>query len=154
LVSIQFMLSRDKELPHAFGGLNRFGMPVLPLLIASAVPATVVLIFPDVTALSGLYAIGVVGAIAINLGTTSTNGELPLRRYERGLMVVLTLVMIAIEATICYVKPEARGFALIVLVAGLSARLGTVVSNPAVPLSKRQRSTYLAIAIGAIAAEV
>src|SRR5262249_37883165 len=68
LVSIQFMLSRDKELPHAFGGLNRFGMPVLPLLIAAVVPAVVVLIFPDVTALSGLYAIGVVGAIAINLG--------------------------------------------------------------------------------------
>jgi amino acid transporter/nucleotide-binding universal stress UspA family protein len=154
LVSIQFMLSRDKELPHAFGGLNRFGMPVLPLLIASLVPAAVVLIFPDVTALSGLYAIGVVGAIAINLGTTSTNGELPLRRYERGLMLALTLVMIAIEATICIVKPEARGFALIVLVAGLAARLGTVVSNPAVPLSRQQRSTYLAIAIGAITAEV
>src|SRR4051794_5953884 len=117
LVSIQFMLSRDKELPHAFGGLNRFGMPVLPLLIASVIPAAVVLIFPDVTALSGLYAIGVVGAIAINLGTTSTNFTLALRSPERVLMLVLTLVMIAIELTICVVKPEARGFALIVLVA-------------------------------------
>ena len=38
LVSIQFMLSRDKELPHAFGGLNRFGMPVLPLVIAVGGP--------------------------------------------------------------------------------------------------------------------
>ena len=83
LVSIQFMLSRDKELPHAFGGLNRFGMPMLPLLIAAVIPAVVVLIFPDVTALAGLYAIGVVGAIAINLGTTSTNRELSLRGHER-----------------------------------------------------------------------
>ncbi len=154
LVSIQFMLSRDKELPHAFAGLNRFGMPVLPLLIASVVPAVVVLIFPDVTALSGLYAIGVVGAIAINLGTTSTNRALPLRTYERGLMLVLTVVMIAIEATICVVKPEARGFALIVLVAGLSARLGTIASNRAVPLTMQQRRYYLAVAVGAVVAEV
>jgi amino acid transporter/nucleotide-binding universal stress UspA family protein len=154
LVSIQFMLSRDKELPHAFGGLNRFGMPALPLLIASVVPAAVVLIFPDVTALSGLYAIGVVGAIAINLGTTSTNLELRLRKYERALMVVLTGVMIVIEGTICVVKPEARGFALIVLVVGLAARLGTIASNPAVPITKRQRRSYLAVAFGAIAAEV
>ena len=148
------MLSRDKELPHAFAGLNRFGMPVLPLVIASVVPAVVVLIFPDVTALSGLYAIGVVGAIAINLGTTSTNRALPLRTYERGLMLVLTVVMIAIEATICIVKPEARGFALIVLVAGLSARLGTIASNRAVPLTMRQRRYYLAVAFGAVVAEV
>ncbi len=154
LVSIQFMLSRDKELPHAFAGLNRFGMPVLPLLIASVVPAVVVLIFPDVTALSGLYAIGVVGAIAINLGTTSTNSTLPLRTYERGLMLVLTVVMIAIEATICVVKPEARGFALIVLVAGLAARLGTIASNRAVPLTMGQRRYYLSVAVGAVVGEV
>src|SRR5207249_2764775 len=30
LVSIQFMMSRDKELPHEFAGLNRFGMPLIP----------------------------------------------------------------------------------------------------------------------------
>lgn len=154
LVSIQFMLSRDKELPHVFSGLNRFGMPVLPLIIAAVVPAAVVLIFPDVTALSGLYAIGVVGAIAINLGTTSTNGALPLRRLERLLMLVLTVVMIAIEATICVVKPEARGFALLVLVAGLAARLATIVTNRAVPISKGTRAGYLAVAAAAIIAEV
>jgi nucleotide-binding universal stress UspA family protein len=101
-----------------------------------------------------LYAIGVVGAIAINLGTTSTNPALALQKYERALMLVLTVVMIAIEATICIVKPEARGFALMVLVAGLSARLGTIASNPIVPLSRAQRSRYLSVAIGAIAVEV
>ena len=67
------MLSRDKELPHAFSGLNRFGMPVLPLVVGAVIPAVVVLLFPDVEKLAGLYAIGVVGAISINLGTTSTN---------------------------------------------------------------------------------
>jgi amino acid transporter/nucleotide-binding universal stress UspA family protein len=154
LVSIQFMLSRDKELPHVFSGLNRFGMPVLPLAIAAIVPAAVVLIFPDVTALSGLYAIGVVGAIAINLGTTSTNLTLALRKSERVLMLVLTLVMIAIEATICVVKPEARGFALIVLVAGLAGRLATIVTNRAVPIARAVRVRYLIIAGAAVAAEV
>lgn len=154
LVSIQFMLSRDKELPHAFSGLNRFGMPVLPLAIAAIVPAAVVLIFPNVTALSGLYAIGVVGAIAINLGTTSTNRSLLLRVPERVLMLVLTVVMIGIEATICVVKPEARGFALIVLVVGLAGRLATIVTNRAVPISRGERIGYLGVALGAVAAEV
>ncbi len=154
LVSIQYMLSRDKELPHAFSGLNRFGMPALPLVIGAVIPAVVVLIFPDVTALSGLYAIGVVGAIAINLGTTSTNGELALRKAERMLMLVLTVVMIAIETTICIVKPEARGFALIVLVAGLAGRLVTIVTNRAVPIPRRGRIMYLTFAGASIALEV
>lgn len=154
LVSIQYMLSRDKELPHAFTGLNRFGMPVLPLLIAAVVPALVVLLFPDVTALSGLYAIGVVGAIGINLGTTSTNLGLALRRYERAMMFTFTVVMIAIEATICVEKPDARGFALIVLVAGLAARIGTIVTNPAAPIPRRGRIAYLAFAAACVAFEV
>lgn len=154
LVSIQFMLSRDKELPHLFSGLNRFGMPVLPLLIAAVIPAFVVLLFPDVTALAGLYAIGVVGAIAINLGTTSTNRELSLRGFERALMLSLTVVMIAIEGTICVVKPDARGFAMIVLVAGLAGRLATIVTNRLVPLSTGQRASYVGLALAAVVAEV
>src|SRR5262249_57550410 len=32
LVSIQYMMARDQELPVAFGGLNRFGMPLVPLV--------------------------------------------------------------------------------------------------------------------------
>ncbi|HEV3165118.1 MAG TPA: universal stress protein [Isosphaeraceae bacterium] len=154
LVSIQFMLSRDKELPRAFAGLNRFGMPVLPLVIGSIIPAVVVLIFPNVEALSGLYAIGVVGAISINLGTTSTNPELALKRGERAFMFVLTLIMIAIGITICIVKPDAREFALIVLVAGLAGRLVTIVSNPVVPISRSARLAYVALAIAAVAAEL
>ena len=106
LVSIQFMLSRDKELPHAFGGLNRFGMPLLPLVVATIVPAVVVLVFPDVEKLAGLYAIGVVGAISINLGTTSTNMKLSLRIWERVFMILLTIIMIAVGITICIVKPQ------------------------------------------------
>ncbi len=85
LVSIQYMLSRDKELPRSFSGLNRFGMPMLPLVIAAVVPAVVLLLFPSVEALADLYAVGVVGAIAINLGSTSTSHDLPIRSRERAL---------------------------------------------------------------------
>jgi amino acid transporter len=154
LVSIQFMLSRDKELPHAFALLNRFGMPFLPLVVGTIIPAIVVLIFPDVEKLAGLYAIGVVGAISINLGTTSTNPELPLKRWERLFMFGLTVIMVAIGLTICVVKPHARSFALLVLVAGLAGRLATIVSNRAVPIPKSTRNAYLAFAVAAVLIEL
>jgi len=154
LVSIQFMLSRDKELPHLFSLLNRFGMPVLPLAVGSVLPAVVVLIFPNVESLAGLYAIGVVGAISINLGTTSTNMELPLGKGERGFMFALTLVMVAIGLTICVEKPAARSFAMIVLVAGLAGRLGTIVSNRVLPIPYRTRVTYWTVAVASVAALV
>jgi amino acid transporter/nucleotide-binding universal stress UspA family protein len=150
LVSVQFMLSRDKELPREFGGLNRFGMPLIPLVVAAVVPAVVLLIFPEVEALADLYAIGVVGAIAINLGSISTDRKLALRGWERGLMLALTVILTAIEATICYHKPHARGFALIVLVVGLAARLATIVTNRAVPIPNRTRTAYLAYAAASV----
>jgi amino acid transporter len=151
LVSIQFMLSRDKELPTALAGLNRFGMPVLPLVIGTILPAIVVLIFPDVEKLAGLYAIGVVGAISINLGTTSTNWALPLGRFERGFMMALTAVMIVIGLTICYEKPAARSFALIVLVSGLAGRLATIVTNRSVTIPQAKRYEYLGVAAVSVA---
>jgi nucleotide-binding universal stress UspA family protein len=154
LVSIQFMLSRDRELPHGFALLNRFGMPVLPLAVGAVVPAAVVLIFPRVEALADLYAIGVVGAISINLGTTSTNHDLPLKKAERSFMLALTVIMMAIGLTICLEKPAARSFALIVLVTGLAGRLGTIVSNRAVQLPYRGRVTYWALAVASVAAVV
>jgi amino acid transporter/nucleotide-binding universal stress UspA family protein len=154
LVSIQFMLSRDKELPKQLSMLNRFGMPMIPLVIGAVIPAVVVLIFSDVEKLAALYAIGVVGAISINLGTTSTNPELPLKRWERGFMIALTLIMLAIGFTICTEKPAARSFALIVLVAGLAGRLITIVSSKVVPIEKGTRIGYTALAIAAVTAEL
>ncbi len=153
LVSILFMLSRDKELPHAFSGLNRFGMPVLALVVASVVPAVIVLIFPNVEALAGLYAIGVVGAISINLGSVSTNPKLSLKGWERAFMGTLTAIMVAIGATICIVKPHARSFALLVLVIGLAGRLATVVANRSTPISRSTRVGYLTAAVLAVLGE-
>lgn len=147
LVSAMFMLARDRELPNSFGFLNKFGMPLIPLVIASLVPAAVVLIFPNVTALSGLYAIGVVGAIGINLASISTNRKMPLSGFDRKLMLVLTVVMVAIEATICQIKPEARGFALITLALGLAARLIALAINPTIKLPGNRKSGYISAAV-------
>jgi nucleotide-binding universal stress UspA family protein len=129
-------------------------MPVIPLVIGAVIPAAVVLIFTDVDKLAALYAIGVVGAISINLGTTSTNKELALKKGERIFMVGLTVVMLAIGLTICVEKPAARSFALIVLVTGLAGRLITIVTNKLVPIQKGTRIGYMVLAIGAVLAEL
>ncbi|AGA28891.1 universal stress protein [Singulisphaera acidiphila] len=154
LVSVQFMLARDKELPKPFTGLNRYGMPFIPLVVAAIIPAAVVLIFPSVAALADLYAIGVVGAIAINLGSISTNRNLKLKTHERAIMIVLTVVLIAIELTIAVVKPHARSFALLVLVVGLAGRLATIASSRTLPLSRNSRFGYLAVSVAAILLEL
>jgi len=154
LVSTQFMLSRDKELPRALAHLNRFGMPKIPLVIAAVIPAVVVILFPNVEKLAGLYAIGVVGAISITLATTSTNRELALKPFERYFMMGLTVIMLCIGFTICTEKPAARSFALIVLVSGLAGRLVTIVSNKVVPIGRNTRVGYTVLAASAVVAEL
>jgi amino acid transporter/nucleotide-binding universal stress UspA family protein len=148
LVSALFMLSRDRELPSSFGMLNKFGMPLIPLVVASVVPSVVVLLFPDVTALAGLYAVGVVGAIGINLASISTNKKMQLSKTERTTMLILTALMICIETTICQIKPEARGFAMITLAIGLGARLIALALNTRLKLPPNRKSSYIGIAVG------
>src|SRR5262249_21740758 len=89
-----------------------------------------------------------------NLGAISTSRELSLSRRERATMIALTVILIAIEATITVVKPHARSFALIVLVVGLAARLATIVSNRAVPMAKDTRIRSLAAAVAAVVVEI
>jgi nucleotide-binding universal stress UspA family protein len=122
LVSIQFMMSRDKELPQPFGGLNRWGMPVLPLIMGTIAPIIVVLIAPDVGSLADLYAIGVVGAVALNLGSIATNPHSAMKTYERVGMFVLAVLMGLIWITIAYEKPHALMFAMTIMGLGLIGR--------------------------------
>src|SRR5207302_1818465 len=63
-----------------------------------------------------------VGAIAANLGSTSTDKHLALRHWERGLMFGTFLVMAAIELSLFIEKPHARVFAVTVLAVGLVLR--------------------------------
>jgi amino acid transporter/nucleotide-binding universal stress UspA family protein len=125
LVSIQYMLSRDREMPELFERLNRWGMPLAPLVAATVAPVAVVLFIPDMGALAELYAIGVAGAVAVNLWTTSINPELSIRRWERRVMLSLGVFMTVVWVTIAYDKPRALVFATSIMTLGLTARFVT-----------------------------
>lgn len=122
LVSIQFMMARDRELPAHLGLLNTWGMPVLPLVLATLAPVAILLVVSDVEQLADLYAIGVVGAVSINLGSCATNMKVEISRFERIGMGLIAVVMIGVWITIAIEKPHALMFALCILVVGLIAR--------------------------------
>jgi amino acid transporter/nucleotide-binding universal stress UspA family protein len=122
LIAIQFLMSRDDEIPRPFQRLNRFGVPPLAMAVATLVPTLLVVLVKDMAGLAELYAVGVIGAIATNLGATSTDGKLPLSRWERTLMFCTFLVMLAIELSLLFDKPDARAFAFTILAVGLILR--------------------------------
>lgn len=122
LVAISYLMSRDGELPPAFEKLNEFGVPNLGLIVAAVIPAILVVAVSDLEGLADLYAVGVVGAIATNLGACSTDKKLGLVRWERVLMFLTFLIMLAIEISLFWDKQNARVFASSVLVIGLILR--------------------------------
>jgi amino acid transporter len=122
LIAIQFLMSRDRELPKVFQKLNNWGVPNAATLLATLVPMALVIAVKDMSGLADLYAVGVVGAIATNLGATSTDRKLSIKSWERSLMFVTFLVMAAIEISLLYDKPNARYFAITILVIGLILR--------------------------------
>lgn len=125
MISIQYVMSRDTELPHVLTKLNKFGVPWLTLIAAVGLPIVVLSIFQDLTTLASLYAVGVVGAISINLGSCALNKEMPVKSWERAGLAVLAVILVCIEATLVWQKPDARYFALFVLCGGLVARFFT-----------------------------
>jgi amino acid transporter len=122
LIAIFFLLSRDGEIPPQFEKLNSFGVPAFGLVIATIIPAILVVAVKDIAGLADLYAVGVVGAIATNLGASSTDKHLDLARWERILMFCTFLIMTAIEITLLIDKPNARVFAVSILAVGLVLR--------------------------------
>jgi amino acid transporter/nucleotide-binding universal stress UspA family protein len=122
LIAISFLMSRDGELPPRFQKLNQFGVPNMGLIVATLIPVILVLVVKDMGGLADLYAVGVVGAIATNLGACSTDRKLGLAAWERTIMFVTFLIMLAIEISLFADKPSARIFAMTVLVVGLVLR--------------------------------
>lgn len=122
LIAIQFLMSRDREMPQAFQKLNRFGVPTFGMIVATIIPMLLVMAVSDMAGLADLYAIGVVGAIAANLGSTSTDKKLGLKQWERALMFVTFVIMAAIEISLFWDKPHARVFAVTILAIGLVLR--------------------------------
>ena len=98
------------------------GVPRIPLFVAVVIPILVLALTPKFEGLAGLYAIGVVGAIAVNLGSCTFNKRLDLTWYQRLLMGVTFLILAAVELTIAKTKPDALFFAICVLGIGLALR--------------------------------
>ncbi len=122
LIAISFLMSRDGELPPSFQNLNKFGVPNIGIIVATVIPAILVVAVKDMAGLADLYAVGVVGAIATNLGASSTDKKLGLTTWERLLMFGTFLIMLAIEISLFWDKPSARVFTITVLVIGLILR--------------------------------
>jgi amino acid transporter/nucleotide-binding universal stress UspA family protein len=122
LIMIQFLMGRDREMPAIFHRLNKWGVPNLAALVATVVPMALVIFVKDMAGLAELYAVGVVGAIAANLGATSTDRKLSIKSWERALMFGTFTVMAAIELSLLIDKPNARYFAITILLVGLILR--------------------------------
>ena len=136
LISLQYIMACDDELPRQFRKVNRFGVPLLPLLVAGAIPAILILSVEKLVLLADLYAIGFVGAIAVNLGSTSTDSKLPLKRSERIFMVSVFIIMLAIEITLFIQKSHARYFVIGIMLAGLALRKLAKVLKKTPPASQ------------------
>ncbi|MEY2511247.1 MAG: hypothetical protein QOE26_2010 [Verrucomicrobiota bacterium] len=122
LITIQFLMARDRELPAVFQRLNKWGVPSAGMLLGTLVPMALVVLVKDMAGLADLYAVGVVGAIATNLGATATDWKLSIKRWERTLMFATFIVMAAIELSLLIDKPNARYFAVTILAVGLILR--------------------------------
>jgi amino acid transporter/nucleotide-binding universal stress UspA family protein len=122
LIGVIYMMAQDGEMPPQFARLNIHGVPRIPLIVAVVIPILVLAITRRFEALAGLYAIGVVGAISVNLGACTFNKRLGLRAYERLIMGATFVVLALVEVTIAKTKPDALFFAVCVLGVGLGFR--------------------------------
>jgi nucleotide-binding universal stress UspA family protein len=131
-----YMMSRDREMPRQFRRLNRHGVPINPLLIAIGLPIIVLLFAANFTSLAGLYAIGVVGAITVNVGSCAFNRTAGFTWYDRLLFGVTFCILFFVELTLAHTKLDALQFVVAVLVSGLALRAYTL---------KRQGLTTLTV---------
>lgn len=123
LVSLLFVMSRDGEMPSMFQKLTTFGVPKYPLVLASLAPIGVLLVFSDVAELANLYAVGFVGAIAVNLAVNGYDRTIPMKFWERALMLFTCVIVVLIEISLFVDKPDARRFAFSVMTIGLILRM-------------------------------
>src|SRR5438874_1796519 len=136
MIGLLYMMSRDREMPRQFRRLNRHGVPTWPLAIAIGLPAVVLLFATNFTALAGLYAIGVVGAITVNVGSCPFNRTVGFTWYDPVLFGITSVILAFVELTLAHTKLDALQFVLAVLIGGLALRAYTL---------KRQGLTTLTV---------
>jgi hypothetical protein len=124
MISVQYLMARDGELPVFMQKLNHFGVPWAPAFLAAGVPVLILIITHNLESLAALYAIGLIGAVAINISLCSRHPRL--RGLRRKIpMTLLGVVLVAIWVTLAFTKLHALVFVCIVLAVGLSARAVT-----------------------------
>jgi amino acid transporter/nucleotide-binding universal stress UspA family protein len=126
MIGLLYMMARDREMPRQFKRLNSHGVPTWPLAIAIGLPAVVLLFAANFTALAGLYAIGVVGAITVNLGSCTFNRTVGFTWYDRVLFGITFVILAFVELTLAHTKLDALQFVLAVLIGGLALRAYTL----------------------------
>src|SRR5205823_13601113 len=122
MIGLLYMTARDGEMPQQFKRLNRHGVPLYPLLIAVGIPIVVLLAATSFESLAGLYAIGVVGAITVNLGSCCFNRAIGFTWYDRVLFGFTFIILFCVEVTLAHTKPDALFFVVCVLGIGLALR--------------------------------
>lgn len=122
MIGLIYMLARDHEMPRSFTRLNSHGVPWQPVIVAVLLPTALVLVSPDLDALANMYAIGVVGAITIDIGSGCFNKRLGLNWREFTIMLCTFVVLFFVEITIAHTKHEALFFAVCVLGTGFGLR--------------------------------
>lgn len=122
MVAVKYAMAHDNELPKPLLKLNYSGVPWIALIVACILPIALLAFSADVKVLAELYAIGVVGAITINVLSCAINTKLEIKPWERRCMWGLGLFMAAVEATIIYAKPNAAVFAGVMIGGVLLAR--------------------------------
>src|SRR5213595_2805757 len=125
MIGLLYMMSRDREMPRQFRRLNRHGVPTYPLLIAIGLPSVVLLFAGNFTSLAGLYAIGVVGAITVNVGSCAFNRTVGFTWYDHVLFGITFVILAFVELTLAHTKLDALQFVLAVLIGGLALRAYT-----------------------------
>jgi amino acid transporter len=141
IMSIVYVMSRDGELPAILQKLNGFGAPWIGAILATCVPAVVLLFAHDLVTLSHLYAIGIVGAVAINCCLCAFHPRLR-KWWRKWPMGLLGLLLIAIWVTLAFTKIHALIFVSTVMVVGLALRQLTRLVG-----AKRPKRTLLRQAI-------
>jgi len=111
-------MARDRELP-TISSASTMGRAQLRHVARHHCSMLLVVLVKDMAGLADLYAVGVVGAIATNLGATATDRKLTIKSWERTLMFATFIVMFAIEMSLLIDKPNARYFAVTILAVGL-----------------------------------
>jgi amino acid transporter/nucleotide-binding universal stress UspA family protein len=122
IIGLLYLMARDREMPRQFQRFNSHGVPIWPWIIAVGLPVVVLLAVRSFTALAGLYAIGVVGAITVNVGSCTFNRTVGFTWYDRILFGFTFVILTFVELTLAHTKLDALQFVLAILVGGLALR--------------------------------